>query len=88
MLKWNKELKSFKEMLNKKIQELQVIMSTNYPHHQDYIDAMKEQTDKLWLTRKQLQTTTEQYYQIMRYHSSRILRRGLERFKITWLSRE
>lgn len=62
-------------------QELQVIMATNYPHHQDYIDAMKEQTDKLWLTRKQLQTTTEQYYQIMRYIHPESLEEDLEDFQ-------
>ena len=56
-------------------------MSTNYPHHQDYIDAMKEQTDKLWLTRKQLQTTTEQYYQIMRYMHPESLEEDLDDFK-------
>lgn len=62
-------------------QELQVIMSTNYPHHQDYIDAMKEQTDKLWLTRKQLQTITEQYYQMMRYIHPESLEEDLKDFQ-------
>jgi len=72
------ELKRKAEQENK---ELKVIMSTNYPKHQDYIDAMKEQTDKLWLTRKQLQTTTEQYYQIMRYMHPESLEEDLDDFK-------
>jgi hypothetical protein len=72
------ELKRKAEQENK---ELKVIMSTNYPKHQDYIDAMKEQTDKLWLTRKQLQTTTEQYYQMMRYIHPESLEEDLKDFQ-------
>ena len=59
-----KELQAQAEQENR---ELQKIMSTNYPHHQDYIDAMNEQSDKLFVTGKQLQAATEQYYQMMRY---------------------
>jgi len=74
-------IEELKRKAEQEQKELQVIMSTNYPHHQDYIDAMKEQTDKLWLTRKQLQTTTEQYYQIMRYMHPESLEEDLDDFK-------
>ena len=42
---------------------------------------MNEQTDKLWLTRKQLQTTTEQYYQMMRYIHPESLEEDLKDFQ-------
>ena len=74
-------IEELKRKAEQEHKELRVIMSTNYPHHQDYIDAMKEQTDKLWLTRKQLQTTTEQYYQIMRYMHPESLEEDLDDFK-------
>ena len=48
-------------------EELKEVMNRNYQHHQDYIDATKEVSDKLWSTRKQLQSLTEQYYQMMNY---------------------
>jgi len=74
-------IEELKRKAEQEQQELKVIMSTNYPNNQDYIDAMKEQTDKLWLTRKQLQTTTEQYYQIMRYIHPESLEEDLNDFK-------
>ena len=46
-------------------EELKQVMAANYSHHQDYIDAVKEVSDRLWSTRKQLQSLTEQYYQMM-----------------------
>ena len=48
-------------------EELKQVMAANYSHHQDYIDAVKEVSDRLWSTRKQLQSLTEQYYQMMNY---------------------
>ena len=56
-------------------------MKKNYPHHQDYIDAMNEQSDKLFVTGKQLQAATEQYYQMMRYLHPESLEVDLEEFK-------
>ncbi len=67
LVEMEQRIKDLKVQAEQQQQELRVIMQTNFPHHQDYIDAMNEQTDKLWQTRRQLQTTTEQYYEIMRY---------------------
>ena len=67
LLEMEQRIKDLKAKAEQEQQELRRIMSTNFPHHQDYIDAMNEQTNKLWQTRRQLQTTTEQYYEIMRY---------------------
>ena len=73
-----KELQEQAEQENRKLQE---VMSKKYPHHQDYIDAMNEQSDELYVVRKQLQAATEQYYQIMRYHHPESLEVDLENFK-------
>ncbi len=81
ILEFEQRLEELKARAQQEEQELRVIMSTNFPHHQDYIDAMNEQTDKLWLTRKQLQTATEQYYQIMRYMHPESLEEDLDDFK-------
>jgi len=42
---------------------------------------MNEQSDKLYVTRKQLQAATEQYYQMMRYLHPESLEVDMENFK-------
>jgi len=74
-------LKELQEKAERENLELKEIMSKNYPHHQDYIDAMNEQSDKLFLTGKQLQAATEQYYQMMRYLHPESLEVDLENFQ-------
>ncbi len=81
LLEMEQRIKDLKAQAEQEQQELRVIMSTNFPHHQDYIDAMNEQTDKLWQTRRQLQSTTEQYYEIMRYIHPESLEQDLDDFK-------
>ena len=80
ILELEQRIESLKAQSEQQHQELQRIMSTNFPHHQDYIDAMNEQTDKLWQTRRQLQTMTEQYYEIMRYIHPESLESDLDDF--------
>ena len=74
-------LKELQDKAARENEELQKISKVNYAHHQDYIDAMKEQSDKLYITRKQLQGATEQFYQLMRLHHPESLEVDLENFK-------
>jgi len=73
-----KELQAQAERQNRELQET---LSINFPHHQDHIDAVSEISDKLFVTRKQLQAATEQYYQKMRYLHPESLEVDLENFK-------
>jgi len=80
LVEMEQRIKDLQALAEQQQQELRVIMQTNFPHHQDYIDAMNEQTDKLWQTRRQLQTITEQYYEIMRYIHPESLEQDLDDF--------
>ncbi len=74
-------LKELQAQAERENRELKQILGTNFPNHQAYIDAMNEQADKLYVTRKQLQAATEQYYQMMRYLHPESLEVDLENFK-------
>ncbi len=74
-------LKELQAQAERENRELKQILGTNYPNHQAYIDATNEQSDKLYVTRKQLQAATEQYYQMMRYLHPESLEVDLENFK-------
>ena len=53
------------QKVEKESQELVRVKNMNYNHHQEYIDAVKEQSDKLQSVRRELKSITSEYYTYM-----------------------
>ena len=59
------KIEELKQKVEKESQELVRVKNMNYNHHQEYIDAVKEQSDKLQSVRRELKSITSEYYTYM-----------------------
>jgi len=78
------EIEDLEKQLEKQQEELkEVSKSTFQPNvnHQEYIDAKREKADALWITEKQLQHKTAQFYEMMSYLHPDLVELNLEDFK-------
>ncbi len=75
------EIEDLEKQLEKQQRELSETQKKRFDHHQDYIDAVKEKANKLWITEKQLQHKTAQFYEMMSYLHPDLVELNLEDFK-------
>ena len=64
------KIEDLKNLQDQQQEELKEVSSSTFQvnvNHQEYIDAMREKSDALWITQKQLQQETAKYYEILRY---------------------
>ncbi len=64
------KIEDLKNLQDQQQEELKEVSSSTFQvnvNHQEYIDAMREKSDALWITQKQLQQETAKYYEIIRY---------------------
>ena len=64
------KIENLKILQDKQQEELKEVTSSTFKanvNHQEYIDAVKEKSDALWITQKQLQQVTAKYYETLRY---------------------
>jgi len=61
------DLKILQDQQQEELKEVSTSTFQANVNHQEYIDAMREKSDALWITQKQLQQETAKYYEILRY---------------------
>ena len=65
-----RKIEDLKILQDKQQEELKKVTSSTFKanvNHQEYIDTVKEKSDALWITQKQLKEVTAKYYETLRY---------------------
>jgi len=75
------EIEDLRKQLEKEQRELSETKKKIFDNHQDYIDAVHAKAEKLWITEKQLQHKTAQFYEMMSYLHPDVVEQDLEAFK-------